>query len=64
MLELRSAGLSVCGWRGGVGGAVAYEDFRLIEQHVKGPGVNVNYTIRGLEGRPVCLEHKELEVQY
>lgn len=36
----------------------------LIEQHVKGPGVNVSYTIRGLEGRPVCLEHKELEVQY
>lgn len=43
--------------------AVAYEDFRLSEQHVKGPGVNVSYIIRGLEGRPVCLEHKELEVQ-
>lgn len=50
--------MCVCG-----GGAVTYENFRLSEQHMKGPGVNLSYSIRGLEGRPVCLEHKELEVQ-
>lgn len=46
-------------WRKGQ----ACEDFKSREEQVKGPGVKVSHTVKEAEGRPLCLEHRELGIQ-
>lgn len=46
------------GWEPG-----ACEGIRLRERHVKGPEVKVSHIVKEVEGRPVCVVHRELGVQ-